>query len=181
MKLGAAKNTQWILNSDPGQFRIANEIGHNSIISIGPTFDYYINTSKSRPYIGLGIVHNFLTTNKNGFFVDNPSDPRELSIDNKIGFLLRAGVDLRKVTIGRSDLSKFILGLEFNYIPKADVKASNGQKLGTIANSYLALSIGYVFGDVKEKGQWSKWFSDQLFLSFKSHLHSTSILEKEPL
>jgi len=58
---------------------------------------------------------------------------------------------MHKVVIGRADLSKFIFGLEYNYIPIADIKVSNGQRVGTVAMSNLSLSIGYTFGDFKSK------------------------------
>ena len=48
-----------------------------------------------------------------------------------------------------TDLRKFILGLEFNFIPNADVRLSNGQKVGTLATSNIALSIGYTIGNGK--------------------------------
>lgn len=153
MRIGAAINTQRILTSDPFQLSINNNVGINGVISLGPTFDHYFNTANFRPYLGLGFVHNFLTTSKKGFVIGNPLDALGLSIDNQVGFLLRGGLDLHKVVIGRFDFSKFVLGLEFNYIPKADVKASNGQKVGTVANSNVALSIGHVFGNVKDSKQ----------------------------
>jgi len=65
-------------------------------------------------------------------------------VDNQISFLLRGGIDLPKWVIGKLDFSKFIFGVEFNYIPKADVSSSGGQKLGTVSSSNVALSIGHM-------------------------------------
>jgi len=149
LRIGGAVNTQRILNADPDQFYIENGAGQNSVISLGPTFDYYFNTSNLRPYLGFGLTHSFLTTSKRGFLIANPLDALDLNIGKKIGFLVRAGFDLRKAVIGKVDFSKFILGLEFNYIPKSDVTISNGQKLGTVATSNFSLSIGHIIGEMK--------------------------------
>lgn len=150
LRVGSAINTQRILTSDPVLFSINNDFGSNGVISFGPTFDYYFNTAISRPYLGVGLVHSFLTSTKKGVIKDDPLETHDLNVDNQVGFLLRVGVDLHKVVIGRSDLSKLILGLEFNYIPKADVKTSNGQMIGTIATSNIALSIGHTFGEGRD-------------------------------
>lgn len=149
LRIGAALNTQRILISDPSQFYINNNVGFNGVISLGPTFDYYFTTDNFRPYLGIGFGHNFLTTTKNGFDIGNPSGDVELSIDNQVGLLFRGGFDLHKLVIGRFDFSKFDLGLAFNYIPKSDVELSNGQKIGTVVTSNVALSIGHTIGEVK--------------------------------
>ena len=141
LRLGAALNSQRILTSDPNQFYIINDTDNNGngAISFGPTLDYYFTKKKSRPYLGLGVGYIFLTTSKKGFVIGYPSDVLELSVNNQLGFLLRGGFDLGKV----------IAGLEFNYIPKTDVEISNGQKIGTVVTSNIALSIGFTIGNWK--------------------------------
>lgn len=150
LRFGAALNTQRILTADARQFQINNyfnENGNNNgVFSFVPTIDYYFTENKFRPYLGLGIGYNFLTTSKKVFVIRNASDELELSVNNRVSFLLRGGLDLSKVIVGRFDLSKFIVGLEFNYIPKTDVEISNGQIVGTIVTSNIALSIGYTIG-----------------------------------
>lgn len=147
LRIGAALNTQKILTSDPQLFYINNSVGYNGAISIGPTFDYYfITNSFLHPYFGIGFGHYFLTTSKKGRAIQNPFDSLELSVNNQLGFLIRGGVNLHKLVIGRTDFSRFILGLEFNYIPKTDVEASNGQKIGTVNSSYFGLSFGFMVG-----------------------------------
>ncbi len=79
------------------------------------------------------------------------SDLLDLSVNNTFGVLLRGGFDLSKLIIKRLDLSKFTIGLEFNYIPKADVEISNGQAVGTVVTSNIALSIGYILDFRKDK------------------------------
>ena len=58
----------------------------------------------------------------------------EVSVNNRLGFLLRGGLNLEK----------FILGLEFNYIPKTDIEIPGGQIIGTVSNSYVGLTFGYL-------------------------------------
>ena len=144
LMLEGAINTQIILTADPNQFYINNDVGFNGVVSIGPTLDYYFTTSDSSPYVGIGFIHSFLTTTKKGLIIDTTFDEQKLSVDDRVGVLLRMGTNLHKVKIGQSDLSRFMLGLKFNYIPKANIELS-GQRIGTIATSNLALSIGRVF------------------------------------
>ncbi len=149
LRIGAALNTQRILTSDPEEYYIANEVGNNGIISLASTFDYYFRKNNFRPYLGIGVGHYFLTSTKRGFAIRDPYDALELNVDNQFGLLLRVGFDLHKFVIGKLDFSKFTLGLEYNYIPQANVETLNGQKLGTISTSNVALSIGHTIGFTK--------------------------------
>ncbi len=63
----------------------------------------------------------------------------EGSVNNQVGFLLRGGFELGKTR----------LGLEYNFIPKADIEIPNGQIIGTVDNSYFGLSIGFTIGGGK--------------------------------
>lgn len=154
LKIGAAVNTQLIKYHDLVQLLIENnelyDSGSNSVVSFIPTFDFYLNKNNIRPYLGLGVGYYFLATNKDAFIRGNPFDAVEVSINNQVGFLLRGGLDFRELTVGKSDLSNFSVGFEFNYIPKADVEIPDGQIIGTIANSNIALFIGYTIGDRKK-------------------------------
>lgn len=153
LRIGAAENTQRILTSDPNQFHINNENDNgygNSVFSLVPTFDYYFSKNKLRPYLGVGIGYYFLTTSKDVFVIGKPFDyVQELTINNQIGFLLRGGFNLHKVIVGRFDLSKFTIGLEYNHVPKTDVEIPNGQVVGTVVTSNIAMSFGYTFGNRK--------------------------------
>ncbi len=137
-RIGGAFNTQLILASNVRQFHVNNDIGLNSALSIGPSFDYYFVGKALRPYVGVGVSNNFLRSSKKATALGKTSELK-LNMDNQIGFLLRGGIDI----------NKFVLGLEFNYIPKADVKVDEGQKVGTIAFSNVALSIGHIIGSTK--------------------------------
>lgn len=109
----------------------------NGVLSIVPTFDYYFNENKFRPYLGGGVGYYFLTnyTKVLRTNIVNPSeDVLEVSVNNRVGFLLRGGLDL----------GKFILGLEYNFIPKTDIKTPNGPIIGTVNNSYIGGSIGFM-------------------------------------
>jgi len=145
LRIGLAVNTQKIEDFDPLEFYFYRNISSgiiqfidpdNRIISFVPTFDYYFIENNFRPYLGLGVGYYFLTnyTGVSRRDVANPSeDLIEINVKNQIGFLLRGGLDL----------GKLIVGLEFNYIPKADIEIPNGQIIGTVDNSYIGLSIGY--------------------------------------
>ena len=153
LRIGAAVNTQLIKYNDRFQFFIEknelNDSGNNSVISFVPTFDWYLNESNVRPYLGLGVGYYFLTTNKDAFAINNPLDAVAVRISNQVGGVVRGGLDFHEFTVGKSDLSRFSIGFEFNYIPNADVEIPNGEKVGTIANSNFALSIGYTIGNQK--------------------------------
>jgi len=155
LRFGAAINTQRILTADHLQFYINNEFynggnGNNAIISLIPTFDYYFKENNARPYLGLGLGYYSLSSSKQGFVIGNDNEPFELSVENQIGFLIRGGINLQNVVVGRFDLSRITIGVEYNYIPTADVSISNGQKIGTILNSNIALSFGYLIGASKK-------------------------------
>ena len=152
LRIGAASNSQRILTINPNQFFVNNENENagNSAVSFIPTIDYYLNNKNIRPYLGFGIGYYILNTSKEGFFMANLFDGQELSINNKIGFLFRSGFDLGKFIVWGFDFSKFSVGLEFNYIPKTDVEFSDGELIGTIANSNIALAIGYTITSGKK-------------------------------
>ena len=152
LRIGAASNSQSILTIDPNRFFVNNENDNsgNTAISFIPTFDYYLNNKNIRPYLGFGIGYYILNTSKEGFFMTNLFDGQELSINNKIGFLVRSGFDLGKFIVWGFDFSKFSVGLEFNYIPKTDVELSDGELIGTTENSNIAISIGYTISSEKK-------------------------------
>ena len=148
LRIGAAKNTQRILTLSPIQFLINNDSGKNRVFSFVPTFDYYFKNKNFRPYVGIGAGYYFLTTSKDVLVFDNTSsvnDLLELSVNNQAGILLRGGLNLHKLVIRDFDLSKLTIGLEFNYVPTVDVKIPDGQIVGTVLTSNIALSLGYTF------------------------------------
>jgi len=107
LRIGAAETTQRILSSDPTKFYIDNFFDNdnsNSIFSFVPTFDYYFNLNNFRPYLGFGIGYYFLTTTKDVFAIASSSELLEVSVNNKVGFLLRGGFNLHKVKAGKLDL-----------------------------------------------------------------------------
>ena len=128
----------------PPQFFIDNNISinffdvtPNTHFSFVPTFDYYFSKKSFKPYLGVGVGYYFLTTSK-GVLVFGPpfDDELETSVDNPVGFLIRGGLEKGKLSVG----------LEFNYLLKADIKIPSGLVIGTVDDSFIALSIGYSFG-----------------------------------
>lgn len=152
LRIGAAHNTQRVQTTDATQFSIDNYNDRgNGTFSFIPTFDRcFGNNNKYQPYIGVGLGYYFLTTSKDVFINNDPTNEAfKAKVNNQIGFLLRSGFTLYNLKVGRVDLSNVVVGVEFNYIPVADVEISSGERVGTINASNVALSIGYVFGNKK--------------------------------
>ena len=80
-------------------------------------------------------LRNYAVVSKNAI-ADPSEEVLDVSVKNQIGFLVRGGLEVRK----------FIVGLEINYIPTADIEIPNGHIIGTVDNSYIGLSIGYEIG-----------------------------------
>lgn len=144
LRIGFVLNSQAFENYDSLQFNIDDK-SDNGGISLVPTIDYYFKKSnfkerKFRPYIGAGVGYyllaNYIDVSRT--VITNPSeDEFEVYVDNQVGFLLRTGLESGKLRIG----------LEYNFILKADIEIPNGPVIGTVDNSYLGLSIGFILGD----------------------------------
>ena len=137
LRFGATVNSLSLENYSSTQFMI-NEESNNGVISFVPTFDYYLNENYTRPYLGLGIGYYLLV----GYLDVSPVgsvNVLEGSVNDQAGFLLRGGFELGKTK----------LGLEYNFIPKADIKIPNGQIIGKVDSSYFGLSIGFTIGGGK--------------------------------
>ena len=135
LRFGLALNPQKFETSDSSQF-FFDDINDNAVISFMPTFDFYVNENYARLYLGLGFGYYIFSS------VDlaNPSDNiTEGSVNNQLGFLLRGGLEWGK--------TKF--GLEYNFIPKADIRIPSGLTIGTVDNSYFGVSIGFTIGGGK--------------------------------
>lgn len=115
----------------------------NGSFSLVPTFDYCFVEKKHRPYLGIGVGYYFLTNYTDVSrrrIVDPAEGELKVSVNNQVGVLLRGGFEVNNL----------IFGLEGNYIPKTDIEISTGQIIGTVDNSYIGLSIGYVIGHGKK-------------------------------
>lgn len=143
LRIQANENFQINEKYKPAQFFIDNNLTNNffgatssTLLSFVPTFDYYFNNNRIKPYLGTGV----------GFYMLEPPlkflqksiswGILQTSVDNQVGFLIRGGLEMGKIAVG----------LEFNYIFEADIKIPSGLIIGTVDDSYLALSIGYLFG-----------------------------------
>jgi opacity protein-like surface antigen len=132
LRFGLALNPQKFETNNLAQFRFDDK-NDNAVISFIPTFDYYLYLNNTRPYFGIGMGYYLFSS----VVLANPSENvSEGSVNNQIGFLLRGGFQLGKTK----------LGLEYNFIPKADIKIPNGQTIGTVDNSYFGVSIGFTIG-----------------------------------
>ena len=142
LRIQANENHQTNEKYKPQQFFIDNNINvilfeatSSTLISFVPTFDYYFSQNSIRPYLGTGVGLYMLTPPLKFLQKSTASGVLETSVNNQAGFLIRGGLDI----------GKFSVGLEFNYILEADIKIPNGQKIGTVNDSFIALSIGYSF------------------------------------
>lgn len=135
LRFGLALNPQKFENNYSSQF-FFDDKNDNAVISFMPTFDYYLNENYTRPYFGLGLGYYLFSS----VIIANPSqNVTEGSVNNQLGFLLRGGIEWGKTK----------LGLEYNYIPKADIKIPSSQTIGTVDNSYFGVSIGFTIGGGK--------------------------------
>lgn len=50
------------------------------------------------------------------------------------------------------EVGKFRMGAEYNVVPASDYNIVAGNKLGSVRNSYLGISIGFFIGG----GYWKK-------------------------
>ncbi|WP_430410394.1 hypothetical protein [Kordia sp.] len=135
LRFGLALNPQKIENNDSSQFFIDDE-NDNAVLSFMPTFDYYLNENHIRPYLGLGLGYYLFSSEE---IAISSGDVTEGNVNNQLGLLLRGGFEWRKTKIG----------LEYNFIPKADIKIQNNQTIGTVNNSYFGISIGFLIGGGK--------------------------------
>ena len=137
LRFGVALNSQKFKNIDSSQFFIDDQ-NDNAVISFVPTFDYYLNENNYCLYIGIGLGYylwSYIDVSRRNGSVD----VLEGSVNDQVGFLLRGGFELGNTR----------LGLEYNFILKADIEIPNGQIIGTVDNSYLGVSIGFTIGGGK--------------------------------
>lgn len=135
LRFGLALNPQKFKNNDSSQF-FFDDKNDNVVLSFMPTFDYYLNDKYTRPYLGLGLGYYLFSS----VVIANPSENiTEGSVNNQLGLLLRGGLEWGKTKIG----------VEYNFIPKADIKIPNGEIIGTVDNSYFGISIGFLIGGGK--------------------------------
>lgn len=136
-RFAVALNTEKIKNNNSSQFFI-EEQNDNGVISFMPALDYYLNEDNFRPYIGLGIGYYAMSyidvSRRNG-----SSKVLKGNLKDKAGVLLRCGFEYRNTRVG----------LEYNFIPKADIELPDGQIIGTVDTSYLGITIGFVIGGRK--------------------------------
>jgi len=132
LRFGLALNSQKFDLENNARFNI-DEQHDNAVISFVPTFDYYFNKNRTRPYLGVGLGYYLFSQ----IDLSNPSE--EGNVNNQVGFLVRGGFELGKTR----------LGLEYNLVPKADIEIPAGETVGTVENSYLGLSIGFTIGGGK--------------------------------
>lgn len=143
LRIGLSINTQKFENFDSLQFKIEDEYD-NGGISLVPTFDYYFKKKEFReinyrPYAGMGLglylLNNYVDVTRT-IATSTSENEFEVYVKNQIGFLIRTGLESEKLR----------MGLEYNLISIADIELPNNQAIGTVDNSYIGLSIAYVFG-----------------------------------
>lgn len=132
LRFGVALNSHKFEQNKNSQF-IIDRNSDGATVSFVPTFDYYFTKDKVKPYVGLGIGYYLISY----VAIANPTkEVSEGSVNNQIGRLLRGGFDLGKTRFG----------VEYNFIPKADIEIPNDQPLGVVKSSYFGLSVGFSFG-----------------------------------
>lgn len=137
LNIGLTINSHSFENSNPLQYLI-DERFDNAIFSFMPTVDYYLKINNYHPFIGLGLGYH-LHPNPIEIFssvsTPSPENVIEGTVGKRIGFLLRGGVEIGRLR----------LGILYTLVPKGDIKLSNEEIIGTVANSYFGVSIGFMF------------------------------------
>jgi len=113
-----------------------SEANSTNLISVVPTFDYYFSKKKLNLYLGTGIGIYILEPAIKFLKESTSSMVLKTGVDDQLGFLIRGGIDIWKL----------IIGLEFNYVLEAEIKTQDGLIIGSVDDSFIALSIGYSFG-----------------------------------
>lgn len=138
LRVNTVLNSQKISNHNPAQYQMRDKYD-NGGFSFVPTLDRYFYEKRIagkffRPYLGLGAgvylmtkyIDVFSYATRNEFLVE---------VDKQAGALFRAGLESGRLR----------LGLEYNLLRKAKIQLPNGQQIGTVNNSYLGLSFGFIF------------------------------------
>jgi|GEM_PF-981949 len=131
LRIGIVINSHSVENFDISQFSI-DERSDNGGISLVPTIDYYLNKNNFRPYLGFGFGP-YLLTNHIDVFVYSSQNVLEANVKSQLGLLVRGGWESDRIR----------LGLEYNFISKANIEIPSDQKIGSVDNSFLGLSIGF--------------------------------------
>ncbi len=111
--------------------------------SIAATFDKYFNKNKGKfiPFIGGGIGFYKLSNQDDITTIDDPiMSFSNIEIKGKVGFLIRSGFEFKKLR----------LDIEYNIIPKSDLKIQEGETIGTVNDSYFGISLGIILGGGKK-------------------------------
>lgn len=103
------------------------------------TFDYYFPSGGSfTPYVGGGIgLFNIASV---GYAEGDHGSASAVEASIKLGGVLRGGFEL----------GKFRMGLEYDLIPSTALQDISGQKIGTMKNGYLGITMGFFVGG----GRW---------------------------
>lgn len=131
LRIGIVLNSHSVENFDISQFSI-DERSDNGGISLVPTIEYYLNKNNFRPYLGFGIGP-YLLTNYIDVFAYSSQNVLEANVKSQVGLLIRGGWESDRIR----------LGLEYNFISKANIEIPDDQKIGRVDNSFLGLSIGF--------------------------------------
>ncbi|MEM7084843.1 MAG: hypothetical protein AAF489_01595 [Bacteroidota bacterium] len=132
LRFGVALNSHKFEQNKNAQF-IIDRNSDGAVVSFVPSYDYYFTKDKVKPYLGLGLGYYLISY----VAIANPTkEVSEGSVNNQIGMLLRGGFDLGKTRFG----------IEYNFIPKADIEIPNDQPIGVVKSSYFGLSVGLNFG-----------------------------------
>ena len=139
LRFGVSINSQKFEASNETPFFIDKQ-NDNAVISFVSTFDHYLNENRYRPYLGLGIGYYILSLVDVSTNIGS-QNILEGAVKNQLGLLLRGGLEIGNTRFG----------LEYNFIPKADIELSNNQMVGKVNNSYFGLSVGFKLGGRKNQ------------------------------
>lgn len=142
LRFGMALNSGRFESNDVFQYIIDEEFDHGVIVFM-PTLDHYLgafnhNDRLFRPFIGLGIGYHLSSDiDASRAVIINPvEDTFDASINERIGFLLRTGLESGHLR----------LGLEYSLLPQGELKIPGDEIIGSASNSYLGVTVGLMIG-----------------------------------
>lgn len=142
LRLGLTINSHLFEINSPFQYMI-DERFDNAVISFSPTIDYYLDFNSFRPYLGVGLGYHLLPNPIEILRIGGAMPTENIidgSVKKRIGWLLRGGLERGLLRIG----------VEYNFVPRANIEIPNDQVIGTVENNYLGLSFGVMIGGRKD-------------------------------
>ena len=140
--------------TDPNTYAVESGVflGGNNTSSIALTYDRYFGKPNDpfQPYAGIGVARYNLGDDYDVYEIQNAegdygpeSLARGLEFKKQVGILLRGGFEL----------GKFRFGVDFNFVPKAELKLPSGATVAELRERFFLFTLGTTLGGGKWKNR----------------------------